>query len=286
MAPLQFIGLIATISLVAMISGLGMNATFGDVVSLFRQPVRLLKAVIAVNVVAPVGAAIIIGLFPLTPLVRTGIIVMAVSPVPPFVPGKALRAGGGKSYALGLYAALSLLAVIIVPVTVAILSRAYGVSIDFSPLALLRKVAVYVILPLAIGLAVRRYWPARADRIAPPLVKAAMLVLVIVVVVLLALMWPRIMALIGNGTFLAMALVSAIALLAGHHLGGPNPSDRGALAVAAATRHPGIALMIANAAGHREAAAAIVAFALVGLLVTVPYQLWSKGRAARHGSDP
>jgi len=286
MSPQQIIGLIVTITLVGMIAALGMNATIAELVSLFRRPVRLLKALLAVNVVAPIAAAIIIGLFPLTPLVRTGIVVMATSPVPPFVPGKALKAGGDKSYALGLYTALSLLAVVIVPVTVAILSRVYDVSVALPPLAVLRTVAISVIVPLAIGIAVRRYWPAQAQRLAPLLGKLSTLVLVIVLVPLLVLMWPKIMALIGNGTVVAMALVSAIALLAGHLLGGPNPEDRGALAVTAATRHPGIALMIASAAGHKEATPAIVAFVLVGCLVTIPYQIWMKRRVARHVPHP
>jgi BASS family bile acid:Na+ symporter len=285
MAPQQLIGLVVTISLVGLIAALGMNATLGELVSLFRQPVRLLKAIIAVNVVAPVAAAIIIGLFPLTPLVRTGIIVMAVSPIPPFVPGKALKAGGDKAYTLGLYTALSLLAVIIVPISVAILSRVYGVSVALPPLAVLRTVLVSVIVPLAIGLGVHRYWPALAERLAPVLGKLATMVLLIIVILLLILLWPKIMALVGNGTILAMALVSAIALIAGHVLGGPSPSDRAALAVAAATRHPGIALLIAGAAGRREATPAIVAFVLVGCLVTIPYQMWMKRRAAAHAFD-
>jgi BASS family bile acid:Na+ symporter len=281
MALQQLIGLIVTLSLVGMIAALGMDTTLGDLVSLFRQPVRLLKAVLAVNVVAPVAAAIIIGLFPLTPLVRTGIILMAVSPVPPFVPGKALKAGGDKNYALSLYTALSLLAVIIVPATVEILSRVYGVSVPLSPLAVLRSVFMSVILPLALGVAVHHFWPAQAQRIAPVLSKLVSLVLLVVVVLLVVLIWPKIMALIGNGTVLAMVLVAAIALLAGHLLGGPSLGERGALAIAAATRHPGIALMIASAAGRKEATPAIVAFVLAGCLVTIPYQMWMKRRAAR-----
>jgi BASS family bile acid:Na+ symporter len=274
------------LSLACMIAALGMETTLGELASLFRSPVRLLKAVIAVNVVAPVAAAVIIGLFPLTPLVKAAIVVMAVSPVPPFVPGKVLKAGADKTYALGLYAALSLLAVIIVPVTVDILSRVYGFSVALPPLRVLRTVVISVILPLAVGLIVRHSWPAQAKGLAPLLAKLAMAVVLIVVVVLLVLMWPKIVALIGNGTILAMALVSAIALAGGHLLGGPNPSDRVALAITSAVRHPGIALTIATAAGYRDAAPAIVAFVLVSFLLTIPYQMWMKRQVARHASHP
>jgi BASS family bile acid:Na+ symporter len=280
MALQQVIVAIVTVSLVCMIAAEGMGATLDDVISLFRRPLRLLKAVLAVNVVVPLAAAVMLELFPMTSLGRIGIMVMAVSPVPPFVPGNERRAGGETAYSLGVYTALSLLSVIIVPTTVEILSQAYGVEVSLSPLAVLRTVAISVILPLAIGLAVRRYWPAQAIRLAPLLGKLSMVILLVILIPLLVAIWPRIMALVGNGTVLAMALVSAIALLGGHLLGGPAQADRGALAVAAATRHPGIALMIANAAGYK-AAPAVVAFLLVGILVSVPYQVWLKRRATR-----
>jgi BASS family bile acid:Na+ symporter len=280
MALQQVIASIVTLSLVCMVAAEGMGATPGDVISLFRRPKRLLKAVVAVNVVVPVAAAIIIELFPLTPLARGGIIVMAVSPVPPFVPGKERRAGGKLDYSLGVYAALSLLSVIIVPVTVEIVSDLSGVEVALSPLAVLRTVAVSVLLPLAIGLALRRWRPSLAERLAAPLNRLAAIILALVLVPLLVVIWPQVMPLAGNGTILAMALITAIALFGGHMLGGPDPAHRGALAVAAATRHPGIALMIANAAGFK-ATPAIVAFMLVGVVVAIPYQLWLKRSAAQ-----
>jgi BASS family bile acid:Na+ symporter len=84
-----------------------------------------------------------------------------------------------------------------------------------------------------------------------------------------------------------MALVCAIALAAGHLLGGPEPENRVALAMLAATRHPGIAMMIVGASGvtglqQQRVVGAIVAFLLVGLLVAIPYQLWLKRRRKPH----
>jgi BASS family bile acid:Na+ symporter len=76
-----------------------------------------------------------------------------------------------------------------------------------------------------------------------------------------------------------MALTLAVGLAAGHLLGGPRPQDRAALAVTAATRHPGIALMIANVNNLDKAVVgAILGMLVMGLVVSTPYQIWVKRR--------
>jgi BASS family bile acid:Na+ symporter len=129
-----------------------------------------------------------------------------------------------------------------------------------------------------LGLLVRRFMPGLAERIGPILGKLATALLVIAALPLVVALGPQMMALVGNGTVAAMALVAAIALAAGHLLGGPERGERGALAMAAATRHPGIALMVAGAAGEKQAIAAILEFVLVAAIVRIPYQIWLKRR--------
>lgn len=277
--------LVIKLTLAALILSVGMDATFSDLSSLFRQPLRLLKAVLAVNVIVPLAAGILISLFPLMPAVRLGIMVMAVSPVPPLVPGKELKTGGDKTYAFSLYTALVLLSIVIVPVTVAVVAQIYGRSVTLGPLAVARNVVTGALLPLLAGVLIHRAAPILSERLSPLIRKLAMILLILAVIPLLGFIWPGIQALIGNGTIIAMALTALIALTAGHLLGGPKSGDRGALAMAAATRHPGIALMIANAAGaDRLVTAAIVTFMLVGLIVAIPYQIWLKRTATRAGA--
>lgn len=286
------IPLLLTASLAALIVAVGMDADHGDLLYLFRRPARLAKAVLAVNIVVPVAAVLLVFVFPLTPIARAGILMMAVSPVPPLVPGKELKVSEGKSYAYGLYVALALLSVVIVPLAVEIMSRVYGVELDLPVALVARNVALTVVLPLVVGLVIRHIAPAFSHRAAPTVRKVAMLLLLIAIVPLIIKTWPGIISLIGNGTILAMALTAAIALAAGHLLGGPELQDRAALAMTAATRHPGIAMMIANANhADKHVTAAILGVMFVGLIVGLPYQLWIKRRtraragpaAAAHG---
>jgi len=271
-----------TVSLSALIVAVGMDAELSDLLHLFRHPLSLAKAVLAVNVIVPVAALLVVYLFPLSPAAKAGVLLMGVSPVPPLAPGKELKAGASRATSYGLYTALVLLSVVIVPLTVEVIGRIYGRDVVLPPGSVARNVALTALLPLALGLGIRRLAPAFAARAQPLVSRAAMLLLVVVLIPLLIGVWPGIVGLIGNGTLAAMAAVTAVALVAGHLLGGPGLADRGALAFAAATRHPGIALMIASAnTADQQVTAAILTFLLVGLVVAIPYQVWLKRRASR-----
>jgi BASS family bile acid:Na+ symporter len=93
--------------------------------------------------------------------------------------------------------------------------------------------------------------------------------------------WPALVALVGNGTVLAMAGTATITLLCGHFLGGPDLRDRTTLAMASSIRHPGIAISVAGTAFNEpRVSAAIVLFLLTGLIVSVPYTVWAKRACA------
>jgi BASS family bile acid:Na+ symporter len=274
------ITLVIMLSIVGIVVAIGLDATLDDLLSVLRRPWVLAKAVLAVNVIVPLAAVLLVAMFPLSQLARLGVLLMAISPVPPLVPAKELKAGADKAYAYGLYTALVLLAVIIVPLSVEILGRFYGVEVSLPVPLIARNIALTVLLPLAAGLAVRRYAPAFAKRAAPAVRGVANILLLLAIAPLLVVAWPAMMALIGNGSIAAMALTAATGLAAGHFLGGPSIGERAALAMASATRHPGIALMIATAnAFDRRVLGAILLMLLVGLAAGVPYQMWLKRRA-------
>ena len=99
--------------------------------------------------------------------------------------------------------------------------------------------------------------------------------------------WPAMMGMIGNGAVVSMALISIIALLGGHFLGGPDARDRATLAIASSVRHPGLALAIAGASFREpRVSAGILLFMLVGLIVGIPYLRWTKRSMARPVAAP
>lgn len=279
--------LLLAVSLAALVAVVGMQTTLDEALYLVRHPVLLVKAVVAVNVVVPLAAALLVSIFPIPVVAKAGILLMAVSPVPPLAPGKEIKVGGRKLYAYSLYITLVLLSVIFVPLTVALLSWWFGRDVSLSTAALARSVGLTVVTPFVLGLLVRRFSPALAEKLTGVLGPLATILVLVVFVPMVVLMWPTMLSLIGNGTILAMALVCLVALTAGHLLGGADQGDRAALAVTAATRHPGIALMIAGANNtDPRVPAAIIGFMIVGLLVSAPYQHWVKSRVAPSPAAP
>lgn len=277
----HLVPLVFAVSLAILVASVGLNATLDDALFLFRRPVRLLKAILAVNVIVPLAAVVIVSILPISTISKAGLILMSVSPCPPLVPGAQLKAGARKAFAYGVYVAMILLAVVIVPISVAIMGALYGVELSIGYGVLAINVGVTVVLPLAIGIAVHHRFPGFAERAAPVLAKGAMLLLLLALIPMLAGSWSAMADLMGDGTVLAVVLMVLAALAGGHLLGGPDFHDRVALAVAAATRHPGIALMIAGANfTDKRATAAILLVLLAGLLATTPYKLWAKRREA------
>ncbi|RZI42621.1 Na+-dependent transporter [Herbaspirillum sp. HC18] len=264
-------------SLFLVVLGVGLDASVDDAVYVLRQPKLLLRSLIPISIIVPAFATLLAAVLPLKPIVEVAILLMAVSPLPPFLPGKGIRLGGRKPYVYGLLVAVSLLSIVIVPVSVAIIAAGRRADVSISPDAVAGVAFKMAFLPLAVGMTIRRFWPSHAQRAAPVAGKVGMLVLVISLVPLVAAHWSAMAELIGNGSIAAIVAVVVVGLVSGHMLGGPDPLDRVTLAISSALRHPGIALLIAGAnSAEPNVKAAILLFLLVGLLTEIPYRIWYK----------
>jgi|APFre7841882724_1041349.scaffolds.fasta_scaffold133272_1 BASS family bile acid:Na+ symporter len=112
MEPAQLVKLAIAASIPLLVFALGMRATFADATTLirglFRPPNRLLRAIVSMNIIVPAAAVAVAMLVDLSLPVKTAVLAMAVSPIPPVLPGKQLKVGGDASYVFGLLVAVSL----------------------------------------------------------------------------------------------------------------------------------------------------------------------------------
>ena len=273
----QVLPILLTLSLAGLVMRVGLDATVDDLLYLMRRPQELLKAMAAVNVIPPAAAALLCLALPIAPVVKAGIMLMAVSPTPPLVPSQELKLGARKEYAYGIYVTMALLAIVVVPIAVSAAARLFGREIAIPFAAIAKTVLVGVLVPLALGMVVRRAAPTFAARLAPIVYTISMALVVAAFLPIVTVIWPDMMRLIGDGTLAAMAAIVAISLGAGRLLGGPGRLDRGALAIASSVRHPGIAMMLANANfADRRVTAAVLLFMLVSLVLSAIYKIWLK----------
>jgi BASS family bile acid:Na+ symporter len=280
MSLAALIGVTIKISIALTVFGLGLRTTREEALSVFRTPGLLLRSLVSMNIIMPVLAVTLALVFDLQPSVKLALIALAVSPVPPILPGKQLKFGGDPAYTFGLLVATCALAVILIPLSIAILSRVFGRSYDVPASAIAVTVLSTVLAPLAAGILIKRWAPGVAARLAKPVSVIAPILLVVAILAVLFAAFPTVRSLIGDGTLAAMCVFVVVGLVSGHLLGGPDPGNRTVLALASATRHPGVAIAIAHAA-HPElkaATAAVLLYCLLSVIVSKPYLSWWSGR--------
>ena len=266
------------VSMFAVVFALGLKTSRHDVFSLFLRPGLLVRSVLAMNVIMPVLAVTAALLLPLPFAMKIALVAIAASPVPPILPGRQMSAGGAASNVIGLLVAASLVAIAIIPATILLIDRVVGVRYHIPVSGILGIVLLSVIVPLIAGVLLRVATPELADRIARPVSISGTVLLAIACLPVLLTSWPAFWQLVGDGVIAILALFTAIGVSVGHSLGGPNIHDRTVLALATGTRHPGIALAIANANfPHDKAVLAIVVWHLIiGAIVSWPYIAWRK----------
>lgn len=273
----QILPLLLTLSLAGLVLTVGLRSGSGALLYVLRRPGLLLKAILAVEIIPPLAAAALIWLLPLEPVVKAGIMLMAISPVPPLVPGNELGIGARKEYAYGIYVAMALLTIIAVPLVFDLAARLFGHGRTLPFHLIAATVGTGVLIPLGLGVLVQRIAPDIAHRAAPWVYRLSMLLVVVVFLPILVSIWPAIQHLIGNGAVVAMAALALITLIGGHLLGGPADLDRATLAVASSVRHPGIAMLIANTAfNDKRVTAAVLLYMLVSMVVGALYKAWFK----------
>jgi bile acid:Na+ symporter, BASS family len=261
-------------SIALMVFSFGLRASLHETAAYFSRPRRVFRDVLSMNVVMPLVAVFLAATFHLHPAIKIALVALAISPVPPFLPAKELKAGATAGQVFGLLSSSAILSIVIVPMSLLLIGKYFGLPLGMRPGAVARLVLNTVLLPLVAGMIVRSLWPAFASRIVRPTTIVAAAVLVLSLVPVLFAVWRPIVSLIGNGNVLVIAVFVAIGLGVGHVLGGPDEGQRTALAFSTATRHPAIAMAIARANFPNEklAPAAILLYLLVCTIVSIPYK--------------
>lgn len=271
------------LSIIALVMSGALQGNWRDVTETIRKPVLLLRAVVAVNLIPPVAALLVCLILPIDPVVKIGIIAMAVSPLAPPISSKLIGSGADASRIAGYFALLTMLSVVLVPPILAIASAALGIKLRVTAVAIAQTSLVLLLAPVALGLTINTLRPQFASRARKPLALAAYAVLGLITLILLASEWRAMASLAGDGSIAAMVAISLAAVAGGHLLGGPDPRARQMLATVASVRHPGIALMIVGAnSAEGRAVTAVLLFLVVSLFVSGIHDRWAAGQASRN----
>ena len=260
------------VSVGALILATGMGARFSDIIYLWRRPQLLLRSLLAMYVLVPLAALLVVKIMPLTAGIKVALLVLAASSGAPLLPRK-LQRFGSNTYTFSLLITSSLLAIVVVPAWLTFLSRYFDVSVEFSIVDVMAVIAKAFLLPLAIGMLLGALFPTANERIADKLWAVAGIVFIIACLALLALNWQVLLEMRGHG-IVALVILMIVATAIGHILGGPDPDNRTALAIACCTRHLGVAVIVASAFRGPRAVVLLAAYIFCSSLVSIPYLRW------------
>lgn len=265
---------VATVFTVMFSVGLGIAA--GDLRLAWQRPGLMLRGLFAVLVAVPALALIITRVLELPRLAQIGVVLMAISPGAPVALRRSLGAGGHRAFAPALQISIALLVVVSMPLSIALLNEVYAGKASIAPWSVAKQVLVAQLLPLTLGMAVRRFRRPLAEQLEGKLAAAGNLMLVALVAVILINVW-HVTIDEGVRVWPAIVLTTLGAIAIGHWLGGPEPATRTAVAISSALRNPGLALLVA--AFNRAPPAitgTVLAYVLVTALLVLPYMAWRR----------
>jgi bile acid:Na+ symporter, BASS family len=279
------INLLNLAALMAIMGAMGLQVTFAEVAASARQA-RLVLAGLAANfVLVPLVTILLLLLFQVDALISAGFLILAVCPGAPVGPPFTAIARGNVPCSIGLMVILAGLSALLAPVLLSELLAQVSPDRDLhiDPVAIVRTLLLAQMLPLAVGLGIHHWAPKLARTMDRPVRLLGNLLLVLTLALIVVEQYPMLSAIRLRGWF-GMVLLLASSLAIGWLCGGPDQPTRKALALTAAARNAAVALVIATSSfAGTPAVTAVVAYALVSMVGSLGFALWS-GRRVQTGN--
>lgn len=274
--PFPWIGLFATVVVWIVMFALGLMLGREQIAAAMQRRVVLAAALFAVIVPVPALAVIVVKTFGIAGPVAAGIVLMAISPGAPVALRRALDAGSDRAFAPALHLAIVTLAVVTVPVSLAILDWIFAKDFVVTPLHIGKQVFFAQLLPMALGAALRAAAPGLAKRIEGRSVRTGNVLLALLGLMVLVDL-PAILGAVGYLPIMAGIGMTACALAVGAAFAWRDPDVRPAAAIAAAMRNPGLALVIATVnRAPPEVTAAVIGYAIGLGLTVIAFLRWRR----------
>lgn len=273
-------------SIVVQVFGLGLRGVLGELASLPQQPVRLARVLVARDLLIPVVVMAALACLRLPRSAVIGATLLAISPGALVIPQILIARRGQPEMGLGSSPVAALCSFVIVPFWLPIVGWLLVGDAAVAPATAARLAAVLFVLPLALGVMVRRLGSVSMTAASGPMLIAAEL---LVWVSLVPLLGDTLQALPELGLpFVATVLCApSLAVLGGVCARRWISLGRSELLHVGSVRHPGFALLIAssNFAGETVLPAVVVSF-VGGLLASVLYAVLTRESYAGLGAAP
>ena len=285
--PALLFTVVAAAAIFTVMLDVGLGIEIGEFRWVRQHPALLARALFAVLIAVPALALLVGQAFDVPRDAEIGIVLMAISPGAPVALRRSLGAGGHRSFAPALQILVALVAVASMPLWIAALNEVYAGSASISPGRLARQVLVAQLMPLALGIVIRRTAPLVTARFEPLIYRLGTLLLILLLVLALIDVAPVVVE-SGPRVALAVVCITALAIAVGHLLGGPEPATRTAVAISSAARNAGLALLVATLNPAPPAVGrTVLVYVVISAFTLIPYVIWRRraGHVAGGGHE-
>jgi bile acid:Na+ symporter, BASS family len=226
---------------VANMGALGLQAKMGDVVDTFKNKKAMALIFIWGFVFGPVLAYLITLVIPLAEPYVLVMLISSVAPMAPFFPIMVEKARGDMNFANAFVPVVIVGTVVFMPLIGPLVSEGLTVS----PLVLAQRLFLTLLLPLAIGAAVRHYAETVTTRIFPAVNVIAKIISLVAIIECVVLFGPPVVKMFGSFAFLAGTIFMVVMALVSYLFGfGLTQNQRSVMALGMLQRNLGGILIV------------------------------------------
>ena len=225
--------------------GMGLTLKGEDFKVVFSRPKDVLVGCLAQFTVMPLLAFALTRIFRLEPALAIGVILVGCCPGGTASNVITYLAKGDLALSVGMTAVSTLLAPVLTPLLVWLLA---GETVDVDVVGMLLSILWVVILPIALGLLVKRFWPRTTERASAYLPALSTLAICIIVLIVIAANAHKLLD-GGLVVLLVVVLHNVCGLGAGYLLGTLlrlTPAKRRAISVEVGMQNSGLASSLAT----------------------------------------
>jgi len=282
--------LLISLALFFIMVSLGLNLPNLEFGVLRHRPALVVRVLLATCVAMPIAALLLLR----TPIgqslpasIATAVMLMAICPSAPMIALKSRKLAQNPELATRLQFWSACAAIISVPLWVSQLPVEAGETIWSVPAKdVAYQVFTVQLIPLLVGVSLRRWCTEWAERWNPVIQKGASILLLLLLALILIVALPKVtpMLMANLRGALVMFILTWVGLGLGFVVAGDDSEERSTLPLVLSMRNPGLALLIIEgmAPDAIDLKAAVVGYVVVTAIGSAPFMKWRQANPSQN----
>jgi bile acid:Na+ symporter, BASS family len=246
---------------------MGAGLTVAKIIEPLRDVRLVVLALLANFALMPLGAFALAKALWLDEQLGVGLLLLGCAAGAPFLPKLAELAKGNLPFAVGAMVLLMVVTVGYLPLVLPLLLP--GITVDPGKIA--RSLVLLMLLPLAVGLALKVRYDEVAARVKPWLDWLSNISLILLIMLISAVNIDKVLQIFGTRGILAGLLFIAMGFGIGWLFGGTSSETKRVLALGTAQRNIAAALVVGSQSfSDPKVVVMVIVVAIVGLIILMP----------------